>query len=420
MTTLHTLASFKKEGGKAKGTWTVTGVVSVKDRPGKQINRFDVTSAGGGTVELSAHTVGEKDRWTKATDAAKNGSSESSTAACPRVEGTAQVLRWLWVLLVRPALFCCYVALLFFCCCALLLPACFVLLVVRATVVERSVDEGFATRQKVLAGESRAQRMLRGTTLALRALPALALVVGWPLLACFMILPHHPGDMAVAFGTIGCYLVLVLVLVAAGNLRGFVAFRRARAAAKAAGQKSLWGDAHHDSQLRHQERKLQGFAVSAGMKKPQIATERFHWHRAANVIAIASLGVECLQLCLFGAFAMDENAQQQAASVGAAVGADAMRDFVSGLFGTVPADVGEQLAGSMHLVHGASGCGAAAALVLCFAFQLLADLRRSRALKLAGRTHESHLAFFHGFVGAIVYGHGDVQRGVEVHELQQA
>ena len=58
-----------------------------------------------------------------------------------------------------------------------LLPCVFVLLVVRASKVERSVDEGFAQRQQVLAQETQAQKSLRFLSLLLRALPMLVVLV---------------------------------------------------------------------------------------------------------------------------------------------------------------------------------------------------------------------------------------------------
>jgi hypothetical protein len=56
-----------------------------------------------------------------------------------------------------------------------ILPACFVLLIVRTTVVERKV-EGFAVRQLVLAAEPVCDKVLRVLRLAARAVPMLALV----------------------------------------------------------------------------------------------------------------------------------------------------------------------------------------------------------------------------------------------------
>jgi hypothetical protein len=64
------LASYKREGGKMKEMWTVASVDSIKDRPGKTSNRFDVVAANGKTVALSAHTADEQKRWTTAIEEA--------------------------------------------------------------------------------------------------------------------------------------------------------------------------------------------------------------------------------------------------------------------------------------------------------------------------------------------------------------
>jgi hypothetical protein len=57
----------------------------------------------------------------------------------------------------------------------IILPACFVLLIVRTTIVERKV-EGFAVRQLVLAAEPIADKIWRVVRLVSRAVPMLALV----------------------------------------------------------------------------------------------------------------------------------------------------------------------------------------------------------------------------------------------------
>jgi hypothetical protein len=65
-----TLLSCKKKGGKISEIWTVTDVENIKDRPKKQINRFDVTATGGQVVALSAPTAADKKRWINAIRAA--------------------------------------------------------------------------------------------------------------------------------------------------------------------------------------------------------------------------------------------------------------------------------------------------------------------------------------------------------------
>ena len=61
------LGSYTCEGGKMRATWSpVTGVESIRDRPNKQSNRFDVTAAGGKLLSLSATTLDGKQAWLEA------------------------------------------------------------------------------------------------------------------------------------------------------------------------------------------------------------------------------------------------------------------------------------------------------------------------------------------------------------------
>ena len=79
----------------------------------------------------------------------------------------------------------------------------FLLLVLRTQTIERKVETGFVVRQAVLAQETVQEKSLRFISLLLRALPMAGLLVAWPVVAVYVIIPRNKGKKWIDLVTIG-------------------------------------------------------------------------------------------------------------------------------------------------------------------------------------------------------------------------
>lgn len=85
----------------------------------------------------------------------------------------------------------------------ILLPAVFLLLVLRTQTIERKVETGFVVRQAVLAQETVQEKSLRFISLLLRALPMAGLLIAWPVVATYVIIPMNKDKWWIDLVTIG-------------------------------------------------------------------------------------------------------------------------------------------------------------------------------------------------------------------------
>lgn len=275
---------------------------------------------------------------------------------------------------------------------AVLLPCIFVLLVVRTAKVERSVDEGFAERQQVLASESKAKKSLRVASLLTRAIPMLGLIVAFPLVAVLLIAANAPTKAAYA---IGIQLSLLAVLQILGTIRGFKSWHAANdeREKKEATARLSYTTSH--SELTRVPRWVQ-YVQEEGTEEPPDtnsfeAPDTLSLTSPANLITSIGVLLEAVQLALFS---LEFQTGSSASAIYSAV-------FIK-VDSFVPIDVAEAVASSALYV--AWAC--VAALIVLFCYQFLRELRIFGRLKKEGEQDKANKYFFHSFVGSIIYGHG--------------
>lgn len=285
-----------------------------------------------------------------------------------------------------------------------LLPCIFVLLVVRTAKVERNVDEGFAVRQQVLSTESKAKKSLRVFSLLIRAIPMLFLIVVYPLIAVFFIAFYSPENAKYA---IGVQLSLLAVLQCLGTVRGFKSWIEANKE-KEMKQGSarlcqiskedhisslpLW--VKYDLANKNNGRKEEQEASVIEDVASILPAETLSLSSPSNWLICLSILLEAVQL---GLFSLEFGASSSANAVYSVV-------FIK-VESFVPVEIAQAVSSSALYV--AWAC--VVALVSLFCIQFLTELRGFGRLKRSGEQDIANKYFFHSFVGAIIYGHGQLK-----------
>jgi len=337
-----------------------------------------------------------------------------------------------------------------------ILPTCFVILILRVAKVETRV-EAFAVRQEVLAAEPLCKKIQRLALLVLRALPMQGLLLAWPLVACLVVLPRNPNSAKLAMGAVGGQLAVVLVLQVLGAFRAVKSFEASKvefARRKREKQKEKQAldraRAGEDQQLletallklkrqevfkrapaspapaavtvSHQRvcccyRQVRSVA-EAKPRKPVFPHPSVRWTSLANVLTVLGLLLETVQLATLAISSLAPDSSPEASSLSSGLttslllNATGAGDWVSQVL--IPAVWGswtDLFAGYVLEIYTISGAAVTGGLLLLFLRQLLAELRRFGLLKREGNSKAANETMFFSFVGAVIYGHGEV-RGV--------
>lgn len=145
----------------------------------------------------------------------------------------------------------------------IVLPAFFLLLVLRTKVVEIDTTR-FNERQEILEQETRAKKSLRWVTLITRSIPLAFLLIAWPTLIVYYLIPKYGIDdknvSLVVQAAIGSHLALIIGLQLLGTLRN--------------------------------SQKVKLLKESNQVFTPN----QFRWKNLRNWVAIITIFVECIQV----------------------------------------------------------------------------------------------------------------------------
>lgn len=302
-----------------------------------------------------------------------------------------------------------------------MLPTVIVLLVARARKVETD-NKKFKARIAVLEQEEVRVRLLRGVSLLLRALPMLFFLVGCPCLWILVVIPAFDASPTVVYLTVGGHLVLVILLQMLGTVR-FAVSHRLRTAKQAQN------------------------AVDQGL--PPARDLPFSWKSTSNWVAVVGLIVETAQMAVFAMQELESHDAQQ--KTGQTL--QQVTSIVHINLPSIPSYAG-YLEGRIAFAYAILGAVVCLALILCFQLQFLKELRMFGLLRdglvtlkleeeehandeeaqavdnpIAGDSRPDNVNtslvdvkptmkeakdaaadyFFFSFVGAIVYGHGELR-----------
>jgi len=344
---------------------------------------------------------------------------------------------------------------------AILLPAVFLLLVLRTQTIERKVETGFIVRQEVLAQETVQQKSLRFIALVLRGLPMAMILVGWPILAIYYIIPkYQDSNDHIADITIGIYLVFLVVLQLLGTVRSGRSFlekmkanQEDRIAEWKAQQEKKQKEKQNEAEPKQDETKSKKMGTSfpetakthASIDVPFAPSDKqdsssssasdltplpisfysstiarastFRWSNVPNLIALVSLIIEALQLVLFSVQTLDQQTMQAPSddltSDTVSAASDAAQggggDFGPAMLPILYVNLASYLTNNVHYVYAYGGVAIVVALLLLFLMQFLFELVAYAAAKRSSDPSKAAPIFFHSFVGSIVYGHGEVK-----------
>lgn len=331
-------------------------------------------------------------------------------------------------------------------CAAILLPAVFLLLVLRTQTIERKVETGFVVRQAVLAQETVQEKSLRFISLLLRALPMAALLVAWPIVAMYVIIPLNRDKWWIDLVTIGSFLVVMLILQILGTIRSARSFLE-KMRANHEDSVDAWNKAHpdqarlpaaapqpppssgHESEEEDEAAKKKAVPITAMPHAFYSATfernmaRNFRWANLRNIVAVLSLTVEAVQLVLFSVQTLDAGQVSRKQDPDpAATASDSSPDSATkhgggGTFGPafVPwlfLNAVGFLSENILYFYAFTALFVVALLLLLFLAQFFKELltfARAKAEGTADGTKRANEVFFHSFIGSIVYGHGEVR-----------
>ena len=284
------------------------------------------------------------------------------------------------------------------------IPTCFVLLVARSKTIETKVA-AFSARQTQLREESAMVKSLRCVSLSLRTLPILTLLVVWPAVSVFVVIPTFNASQTVVISSIGAQMLLLLILLCLGVRRSLYSFNQRKKEAMDAQPSSF---------------------VASHVAR----ADRFRWLSLGNLLAILSLTLESGQSALF-AFssppppptAPPNATQSMIGKMNATEFGTSLHTLADGLFVNVAADTENGLRSHLMVVYTSFGSGVVALLLIIVAGVFLQQLRRFAILKRNYPTGSpstpsplpSDNAFFFSLPGAMIYGHGkagNVSNGV--------
>jgi hypothetical protein len=231
-------------------------------------------------------------------------------------------------------------------------------------------------------------------------------LVGWPLVAVYHVIPRHGDSSAVVYAAVGTHIIAVVVMQVLGTIRSLHSFQQRKAMRERAPPRPPPADAAAAVAGSG------GDSADEDVSLESVVAEmnRFRWTAVGNLVAVATLLFEALQLATFAFQALqaeDDRAPPGSDGGGAGGGGAIDRGFVRAIF----IDLARSLRDEVERWYTYFGVAVTAALLALYLRQLLSELRRFALLKRDGQGAAANELWFFSFCGSIIYGHGEL-RGV--------